>query len=403
MSKAAFTTFALLPYEDDKRIMSRNVKAHKKLFFAFFRLRGHLLFCILSVSCLLMLLRHSDTAVLHMNRGLRLCAGTVIPSLFPFMVLCELIVSSGCGLLLGKLCEPPMRTLFGISGAGASALIIGLICGFPTGTKTAVSLCRHGQISSAELSRLICFCNIPGAAFLMNVVGVSLFDNRRFGIMLYGICLFVALWSAWLLQRILPIATSTYPLISANEKIQVRMFTNAVTSAAGAMLYVCAYVVFFTAVIGTLGELIKPLSPTQGVIATLFGIFELSGGVMEASAIENSLASGCLCAFLCGWSGLSVHLQIISLCDELPAADAPHICPYLLCKLFQGIFCALLCGIVLYFFPSFRPLSSRLSSETALSACEYPQISPFIYVALIVFALFLLLWRKQKNDRFRTM
>ena len=380
--------------------MSRNVKASKKLFSAFFRLRGHLLFCTLTAFSLILLLRHSDTAVLHMNRGLRLCAGTVIPSLFPFMVLSDLIVSGGCGLLLGRLCEPSMRHLFGISGAGASALILGLICGFPTGTKTAVALCRHGQISPAELSRLICFCNIPSAAFLINVVGVSLFENRRFGILLYVICLIAALCSAWLLQRIRPLETHPHFSPSTDEKIQVKMFTHAVTSAAGAMLYVCAYVVFFTAVIGTLGELLKPFSPTQAFTAALFGIFELSGGVMEASAIEDGTVAGCLTAFLCGWSGISVHLQILSLCDELPAADAPHIRPYLLCKLFQGLLCALLCGCVLYFFPSFRPLPSRLSSETVLSTVGSSQNALFIHASLIILLLLLLLTRKQKKTNF---
>jgi hypothetical protein len=37
--------------------------------------------------CLFLILRHSDAAIAYMKQGLSLCAGTVIPSLFPFMVI----------------------------------------------------------------------------------------------------------------------------------------------------------------------------------------------------------------------------------------------------------------------------------------------------------------------------
>ena len=382
--------------------MSRNVKPPKKLITSSVVCRERLLVCALSALCLFLLLRHSNTAISHMSRGLRLCAGTVIPSLFPFMVLSELTVSSGCGLLLGKLCDRPMRRLFGISGAGACALIMGLICGFPTGAKTAVSLRRHNQISPLELSRLICFGNIPSAAFLINVVGVSLFHNRRFGIMLYVICVFVSLWSAWLMHRIRPLSTQENLSVSADAPLHARIFTNAITSATASMLYVCAYVVFFTAVVGTLGELLRPLATAQTWIAALSGIFELSGGIMETSEIANYAVAGCLTAFLCGWSGMSVHLQILSLCDELPASDIPRIRPYLLCKLIQGILCALLCGCILYFFPSFRPISGQLSSATTLPAFRSTQGILLIYATLIftTFAFLRKYWFK--NDIFRT-
>jgi hypothetical protein len=45
----------------------------------------------------------SDIAIDYMKKGLRLCSDTVIPSLFPFMVISELIISSGAGVKISKL------------------------------------------------------------------------------------------------------------------------------------------------------------------------------------------------------------------------------------------------------------------------------------------------------------
>ena len=46
---------------------------------------GQFCFGLFSIFCLFLILRNSDTAIEYMNRGLRLCAKTVIPSLFPFI------------------------------------------------------------------------------------------------------------------------------------------------------------------------------------------------------------------------------------------------------------------------------------------------------------------------------
>ena len=56
-----------------------------------------------------------------------LCAQTLIPSLFPFFVLSSLLIACGASELLSALLSPLMRPLFGLSGAGAAALVYGII------------------------------------------------------------------------------------------------------------------------------------------------------------------------------------------------------------------------------------------------------------------------------------
>lgn len=347
---------------------------------------GQFCFFALSLFCLILLVAHSDVAIIYMKQGLGLCAQTVIPSLFPFMVLSELLVASGGGMLLGTLCEAPLRRLFGISGNGACALLMGLICGFPVGAKTAVSLCKHGQIDDLELSRLLCFCNIPSSAFLINAVGVSLFGNRLFGIMLYGICLLSSLLIARLLHLLRPLSPRSDRSADTVSATGVSTFTHAVTSAAIAMLYVCAYVVFFSALVGTLGKILHGWRVGQTGIAALFGFFELSGGVMQASAIPNELLAKWLTALLCGWSGMSVHLQILSLCDGLPEGISPHARPYFFCKLLQGLLCALFSGTLLYFVPSLRVSSGDTHASSVLSSV-FPFISTQKINVLLTFTL----------------
>ena len=88
-----------------------------------------------------------------------LCAQTLIPSLFPFFVLSSLLIACGASELLSALLSPLMRPLFGLSGAGAAALALGLCGGYPVGARTAAELVENGALSRDEGERLLAFCN----------------------------------------------------------------------------------------------------------------------------------------------------------------------------------------------------------------------------------------------------
>lgn len=301
--------------------------------------RGPVLFCIISVFSLVMILRNSQVAIAYMQTGLRLCAASVIPSLFPFMVISELLVASGFGEVFGRFWGAPLGRLFGVSRQASTALLLGALCGFPVGAKTAVSLYDSGVISRAELERLMTFCNIPSSGFLISAVGVSLYGSHRFGVFLF----FTALLSSILMGLMGRLFSK--PLTTAKEitesrprlpSVGVTTFTHAIASATASVLSVCACVVFFTAIIGCLSHTLSALALSPALQALLFGVFEISSGVNASVSLGDPVISAVICGFAVGWSGISVHFQILSLgCDR-----GISFAPYILSKLCQGGLCA---------------------------------------------------------------
>ena len=140
---------------------------------------------VLCFALLLLLLVNSDVSLSEMKRGLSVCAGVLVPTLFPYMVISEMLVRADLGYYLGKILEQPMRRIFGISGSGAGALALGIICGFPIGAKTAVTLYSRGELSNNECKRLLAFCNYPSAPFVIFAVGKNLLGNTLLGLFLY--------------------------------------------------------------------------------------------------------------------------------------------------------------------------------------------------------------------------
>lgn len=368
-------------------------------------LRKHLYTWVIPASgigALLLMLMHADTAAACVRQSLALCTKTVIPSLFPFMVLSELLVACGGGELLGRLCERPLRRMLGISGASVCALMTGLVCGFPVGTKTAAALCRRGLISPQELSRLICFCNIPGAAFLVHAVGASLFGSRRMGLMLLAVCLLSAWGTALLLHRLAPLpATREAARPPAAPLGCIQALTRAITGAVGAMLCVCAYILFFGATVGTLTALLQARGLGRTGAAVLFGLFELSGGAARAAAMEHRLLAQVLVAAMCGWSGLCVQLQILSLCDDLPHGGHVSVRLFVMCRLLQGVLCGGLFFVLSHLFPQDAATASpaiallHMPSFVAQSIAEFLN-GAFVFCAIFcVFRLIYPLFRKK--------
>ncbi len=308
-------------------------------------------FCLgfLSVFCFLLLLRNSDFAVRQIRRGLTLCADSVIPSLFPFMVLSEWIVAGGFGNLLLRPFALPFRKLFGLSTSGCCAFLLGVLCGFPVGAKCAVAFYDRGEITKSECERVLCFANNPSPAFLIGTVGTTLWCNRGFGIVLYLTVLLAACLTALLTRRHQQensTAEKTRLLPSHQPQLcGARLLTHSVRTATENMLLVCAYVIFFSAFTGTL-NLILSSRLSESAQAVTASVFELSGGMSLISKLNNKTVSVPLCAFAAGWSGLSVHCQVLSVCDGRELSFRP----YFLAKLFQAFLCAwLLIGIQLVF------------------------------------------------------
>ena len=155
---------------------------------------------MMTVFCLMLLLKNATMAAKCVERGLRLCAKTIIPSLFPFLVITELIALGGVTELLPDQWTKPLQHLLCLPRAGCVAVMMGMLCGFPAGAKCAVSALQRGLLSREECERTLgCSC-LPSAAFVINAVGVSLCQSRAFGILLYAIAALSALLCGMLIK-----------------------------------------------------------------------------------------------------------------------------------------------------------------------------------------------------------
>lgn len=287
------------------------------------------LFCL----CILLFV-YSDPAIAAAKSALNACAVSVIPSLFPYMVLSNLIVRHRLLAPLYRLI--PMKALFGLPPASAGAFLLGGLCGFPIGAKTVCDLYKTGQLTREEAERTCAISNNTGPAFAVSVAGGIFWGSRTFGIYLYTAQLLAAVFVGVLFRRRgkqtaqkTDSSLSVYPTPNP-----VSSFIEAISAGAAACIPLCGYITFFS----ILCAIVKEMLPWKAVAAAVCAVFEFTSGIREAAAI-NGYAGLFLTGFSLGFSGLSVFMQSYN----FTFSHGISLHRTLICKTVQGILCGGLC------------------------------------------------------------
>ena len=311
---------------------------------------------LLTFALLVLLLLSAQAAADGCRQALGVCARLIIPSLFPFFVLSSLLNTLGLPGLLGRALAPAAMRVYGISGAGASALLMGLCGGYPAGAAYIAELEKNGAVTSREAERLLAFCNNSGPAFLVGAVGCGVFHSMPAGLLLYAVHIAAALLTGLFFRQ--KSHSEEIPPVFLDSADPASALSGAVKQSVTAILNVCGFVVFFSVLISVLesrGLLSLPVdllarylgAPRDVTRPLLAGLLELGSGVSAMEGLPLSSASFALAAFLTGWGGLAVFFQTRALLTEGKAKGALHLTGHLFSA---SIGAALAYGLGLLFF-----------------------------------------------------
>lgn len=274
--------------------------------------------------------------------AMTLCYRTLIPSLFPCLVLTGLLTKSGAVRSVGRLLGRPFRALFGVSAACAVPTLLGALCGFPTGAAAVSSLYVERQIEKEDAEKALLLSSSASPAFLIVGVGAGMLASPERGLYLYLIQLTALFVITALLSFLGTRKKEAVPVptpVTATPRPFAACFSEAVREAVDHILTICGSVIFFSVLAGfflSLHGLPKPL------LCLLVGACELtSGASTTASLLRGDLAFVVLAA-LCGWSGGSVHTQIAAVTEGRLSLKR-----YLLGKAAASLLCALLATLLI--------------------------------------------------------
>ena len=322
------------------------------------------------------LLLFSTSNLPAIKKGLTLWANSVVPSLFPFFVATELLMNTNFVTILGRFLTKIMKPFFNIRGEGAFGFIMGLISGYPVGAKIACDFRENNICSKEECERLLSFTNNSGPLFIVGTVGISMFGNSTIGLLLL-ITHILACITVGIIFRFWKYNSSSSDYIS-NKNSNYKKYKNvtfsnlgeilgkSISNSISTVLVIGGFVVIFSSIIsilkssGILNSLIFTLTPifnflhidNSFIYGILTGLLEITNGISSISNINIKAISinVIITAFLLGFGGLSVLLQVLSITSKTDLS----IKPYIYGKLLHGVLATFYTFVAIKIFPFFN-------------------------------------------------
>lgn len=337
--------------------------------------------------------------------GLNLVIKAILPTIFPFSVICNLIIHydgiSFYSNILGPIICKPLK----LSNCSSFPIVASLLCGYPLGCKYCCDLYELGYISKEEYLRLLNIASNASPIFLIGSVGAAMLGNIKYG--------FILLLGNYLAPLIIGFFTkknthefnnsNEYPLKTDGSYNFGIIIKTSIENAINTTLQVGAFVIIFSIIIGIIKnssliniifnniEKVLSLSPNS-----LYGIFlgsiEYTNGCKILTSISSSIIFKLSAiSFICSFSGLSIIGQISSFTGKFNIS----LKKYSFIKFIQGI---------ISFTITFIFSSILISTETTSSSLYIHSYYNTNKIVLFIYALLLLpLMGKLINTLFKKL
>lgn len=209
------------------------------------------------------------------TNGLLLWFQIILPTLFPFLLLSNFLLSTGNIRYITNCFGNTFSRIFGVSTPSGYCILVGFLCGYPLGAKTVADFVRQGLISQEEGTYLLSFCNNTSPSFVMNYLVLKTLNKEE--LLLPTICILfftpclISFFERKHLQ-FLPSADSTLPL---HAHWSFHALDAAIMDSFEALTKVGGYIILFSVLL----SLCQKLPFQHWIFRLCFSSLEITNGL----------------------------------------------------------------------------------------------------------------------------
>ena len=286
------------------------------------------------------------------EEGLLLWFQIIFPTLFPFLVVTSLLLSSGGLNLITRLFGGLFRRIFRVTQNGAFAVLAGFLCGYPMGAKVTADLLRAEKISDREARYLISFCNNTSPVFIINFIVWKTFGDERLMLPTLLILIGSPVLMSFIFRRIYLKGRHPFPEPSAALKEKKTRFDFSVLDSCmmnsfEAIVKVGGYIILFSVLLSLLEE----LSGQKSILMAAAPALEVTNGILllSSSVSDPGLRYAAVLG-LTSFGGLCSAAQTKCMLERTGLS----VIPYIIQKLTTAAAASLLSFIYLALFSPFH-------------------------------------------------
>ena len=359
-------------------------------------IKKNILICIFISIFIILFTLNINQCISAAIDGCKLWYKAILPTTFPFIVICNLLIYYDGISLYSKFLGPLLCKPLGLSKNCSFPIVASFLCGYPLGAKYCVDLYSMEYIKKDEYERLLNIASNVGPLFLIGSVAGTLLGNLSLGYILlasnYLSIIFIGLVTKKKRNsmKLSSLSCPKYEIINFGSAIK-----NVIQNGINTTLSIGGFIIIFSVVISLIKSniylyiMFKQLetffSLPVGTLYCLFlGSIEITNGCSIVSTLSLSLPLKLgIISFLCSFSGLAVIAQVSSFVSETKIRYSK----YIFFKIIQGIFSFIITYILLKILPtSIYTSKLRINSFVSVYTYFYP-----ILVLILLTLLFIIL------------
>ena len=357
--------------------------------FRLINIKTNYIVCFFITILIILFVKDIDSSIIAATNGAKLWFKAMVPTVFPFTVICNLLIAYEGIDLYSKFLGPLLCKPLKLSKNCSFPLVASFLCGYPLGAKYSTDIYELGLIDRKEYLRLLNIASNAGPLFLIGSVASALLGNITFGyILLIGNYLSIVIIGIITRKASKNINSTSLKLPKKNKTNIGDALKTSVENGISTTLSIGGFIILFSVIISIIKnstyistifynlEVLLSI-PKDSLYACFLGCIEITNGcnLIATSSLSIPLKLSII-SFLCSFSGFSIIAQVSSFIgkQEVPLLK------YSFFKLLQGI---------ISFFITFLLTSILEPSITTSNIILLREPSLYMYLIPVTFLIIL--------------
>lgn len=236
----------------------------------------------------------------------------VFVSIFPFIILSDILFYFNYDLFLKKTFGNIISKLFNVSKSTSIIYILSILTSHPTNSVYIKEMLDRKEIDENDINKILLTTYFPSIAFVIGTIGIGIYHSIKTGVFLYLTILIKNILIGIFLRG--KNLSKEIQSIKKNNITLQETISNSIIKGIDISYTILGNIIIFTIIVNLLNNY---LNINSTILSLMSGMLEMTSGIFMISNLNINLSQKILLtSFILNFSGLSIIFQTTSILNK---------------------------------------------------------------------------------------
>ena len=236
----------------------------------------------------------------------------VFVSIFPFIILSDILFYFNYDLFLKKIFGNIISKLFNVSKSTSIIYILSILTSHPTNSVYIKEMLDRKEIDENDINKILLTTYFPSIAFVIGTIGIGIYHSVKTGVFLYLTILIKNILIGIFLRG--KNLSKEIQSIKKNNITLQETISNSIIKGINISYTILGNIIIFTIIVNLLNNY---LNINSTILSLISGMLEMTSGIFMISNLNINLSQKILLtSFILNFSGLSIIFQTTSILNK---------------------------------------------------------------------------------------